>query len=78
MDGYKCEYCDGTVQEKVVRREAFKYKNGFVILEDVPVGVCDKCSARYDHASVLRRVSEVAVGKAAMEKTEQVPVAHFA
>ncbi len=23
---YRCEYCDGTVREKVVEREAFKHK----------------------------------------------------
>ncbi len=45
--GYRCEYCDGTVREKRVRREAFKHKNGFVILGDVSIGVCDKCGNRY-------------------------------
>lgn len=78
MYGYKCEYCDGTVRERVVKREAFKHKNGFVILEDVPIGVCDKCGTRYYHASLLKRVAEIADGKVKQEKTEQVPVAHFA
>lgn len=77
MYGYKCEYCDGIVQEKIVKREAFKHKNGFVILEDVPIGVCDKCGTRYYHSSLLKRVAEIAEGKAKQEKTEQVPVAHF-
>ena len=39
--GYQCEYCEGTVREKRVEREAFKHKAGFVILEDVVIGVCD-------------------------------------
>jgi YgiT-type zinc finger domain-containing protein len=78
MYGYKCEYCDGIVQEKIVKREAFKHKDGFVILEDVPVGVCNKCGARYYHASLLHRVAAVAAGRVPLEKTEQVPVAHFA
>jgi YgiT-type zinc finger domain-containing protein len=78
MYGYKCEYCDGTVQEKLVAREAFKHKAGFVILEHVPVGVCDKCGARYYHASLLHRVAEVAAGKVAADRSEQVPVAQFA
>ena len=78
MYGYKCEYCDGIVQEKIVKREAFKHKNGFVILEDVPIGVCDKCGAHYYHASLLHRVAAVADGIVPLEKTEQVPVAHFA
>ncbi|MCK4450272.1 MAG: YgiT-type zinc finger protein, partial [Anaerolineae bacterium] len=53
MYGYKCEYCDGIVQEQVVEREAFKHRHGFVILEKVPVGVCDKCGYRYYHSTLL-------------------------
>ena len=60
MYGYKCEHCDGIVREKLVQREAFKHKKGFVILEDVPIGVCNTCGTRYYHASLLHRVAEVA------------------
>ena len=45
--GYPCEYCEGTVQARRVDREAFKHKAGFVILEDVEIGVCDGCDNRY-------------------------------
>ena len=41
MYGYKCEYCDGIVRQRVVEHEAFKHRAGFVILENVPIGVCD-------------------------------------
>ncbi len=41
MYGYRCEYCEGNVQPRQVEREAFKHKNGFVILEKIIVGVCD-------------------------------------
>jgi YgiT-type zinc finger domain-containing protein len=78
MYGYKCEYCAGTVREKMVEREAFKHKRSFVILEHVPIGVCDQCGTRYYHASLLHRVAEVAAGRSAIDKTENVPVAHFA
>ena len=60
MYGYKCECCDGTVQERRVDREAYKHRDGFVILEDVPIGVCDKCGFRYDHSALLRRVQVIA------------------
>ena len=53
MYGYKCEYCDGLVGERVVEREVLKHKDGFVVLENVPVGVCNKCGHRYYHASLL-------------------------
>ncbi len=77
MYGYSCEYCDGIVREKTVKREAFKHKDGFVILEEVPIGVCDKCGARYYHARLLHRVAQVASGAALPQRAEQVPVAHF-
>ncbi|MGH2352834.1 MAG: YgiT-type zinc finger protein [Chloroflexota bacterium] len=77
MYGYRCEYCDGIVREQLVDREAFRHARSFVILEQVPVGVCDKCGHRYYHASLLRRVEEVATGGRAPERTEQVPVAAY-
>jgi len=77
MYGYKCEYCKGTVKERLVEREVFKHKTGFVILENVPIGVCDKCGYRYYHSTVLRRVEEIAEGKEAPERTEIIPVAHL-
>lgn len=77
MYGYKCEYCEGTVRKRIVEREAFKHKSGFVILEKVPVGICDTCGYRYYHSSILRRVEEVASGKISPDKTERVPVAHL-
>lgn len=74
--GYQCEYCEGTVQEKRVQREAFKHKAGFVILEDVIIGVCDKCSNRYYSADTVKQVQAIATGTIPPERTEQVPVAH--
>ncbi|MBI5529393.1 MAG: YgiT-type zinc finger protein [Deltaproteobacteria bacterium] len=76
MYGYKCEYCEGTVKEHVVAKEAFKHRKGFVILEDVPVGVCGKCGYRYYHASILKAVDEVAEGRRSSERFESIPVAH--
>jgi YgiT-type zinc finger domain-containing protein len=74
--GYGCEYCDGTVREKQVEREAFKHKAGFVNLEDVVIGVCDKCGNRYYSAETLRRVQGIATGRIRAQRTERVPVAN--
>jgi len=76
MYGYKCEYCQGTVRERVVAQEAFKHKTGFVILEAVPIGICDKCGNRYYTADILHKVEEVATGKSCPDRSELVPVAH--
>jgi YgiT-type zinc finger domain-containing protein len=54
MYGYVCEHCDGVVRERVVDRQAFKHRTGFVIQKNVPIGVCDTCGYRYYHSSLLR------------------------
>ena len=74
--GYRCEYCEGTIREKQVEREAFKHKAGFVILENGVIGVCDKCGNRCYSADTLKRVHAIAMGNIPAERTEQVPVAH--
>jgi YgiT-type zinc finger domain-containing protein len=77
MYGYKCEYCEGTVRAKKVKREAFKHKTGFVILEDVIIGVCDLCGTRYYSADILHAVNDIATGTRPFDKTEEIPVAHL-
>jgi YgiT-type zinc finger domain-containing protein len=62
MYDFHCERCGGVVRERVVDREALRHKGNFVILESVPVGVCEKCGARHFHASVLRRVAAIGRG----------------
>jgi YgiT-type zinc finger domain-containing protein len=77
--GFPCEHCDGgTVRERVSEREAIRHKGSFVILENVPVGVCDRCGTRYFHASVLRRAAEIGRGQSAPSRTIAVPVDRFA
>ncbi len=78
MYGYACEYCDGTVRSKRVEREAFKHKSGFIILEDVTIGVCDTCGNRYYSADVLRAVHGLASGAKRPERMLEVPVGHVA
>jgi len=75
MYGYRCEYCDGIVRPRLIEREAFKHKNGFVILENVTIGVCDVCGNRYYSADILHTVHETAIGQRRPEKTELIPVA---
>ena len=77
MYGYRCEFCDGTVRPRLVERESFKHKNGFIILEDLPIGVCDRCGNRYYSADILHAVHDISTGNRKSERTEEVPVAHL-
>ena len=74
MYRYKCEYCGGTVQPRKVKREAFRYRDGFVILKDLTNDVCDNCGSQYYSADILHAV---ATGAKSPERTEQIPVAHL-
>lgn len=77
MYGYKCEYCKGTVKKRLIKKEIFKHKTGFVMLENVPIGICDKCGYRYYHSTILKKVEEIAEGKQIPERIEPIPVAHL-
>jgi YgiT-type zinc finger domain-containing protein len=76
MYGYRCGYCEGTVQPRTVK-EAFKHKNGFIILEDITIGVCDVCGNRYYSADTLHAVHDIATGMRRPERTEEIPVARL-
>jgi len=54
-DGETCEYCGGKIVEKRVTLHR-KLKSKYVIIEDVPAGVCTKCGTRYYAANVLKTV----------------------
>ena len=77
MYNYRCEHCEGNVKPRTVQREAFKHKNGFIILEDIVIGVCDSCGNRYYSADILHTVHELASGARTPERMEKIPVAHM-
>lgn len=74
MYNYLCEYCKGTVRPKHVAKEVFKHRDGFVILKNITIGVCDQCGNRYYSADILHRVEAIATGEVEREDEERVPV----
>ncbi len=56
-EGEKCEYCDGSIVEKVVDLPR-KVSGKYVLIKNVPVGVCKKCGTRYYAANVLKTIEE--------------------
>jgi YgiT-type zinc finger domain-containing protein len=73
---FPCEYCTGTVREHVLEREPISHFRGIVILENVPIGVCDRCAAHYYAAAVLKRV-ETVLKAGPPKRSIQVPVEAF-
>ena len=71
-EGETCEYCGGPIVEKRVtlHRKAGRY----VLIENVPAGVCTECGTRYYSADVLKMTEESVRGHRPAEREEIVPV----
>jgi len=72
---FQCEYCEGVVRERIVEQEPVSHRRGIVVLEKMPIGVCDHCGAHYYAAPVLKRVEAILTSVTPPERTLQVPVA---
>ena len=57
-----CEYCGGNIVEKHVTLHR-KIKGKYVLIEDVPAGVCQECGTRYYAANVLKTIEESVHGR---------------
>lgn len=71
-----CEYCDGRVEERRVRDDHWA-GDDLVIIEDVPVGVCNRCGERYYPARVLEKMDRIVARRSRIKRTVRVPVARF-
>lgn len=53
------------------------YRDGFVIIEDMKIGVSDTCSNRYYSDDILHAVHAFATGAKLPERTEQILITHL-
>jgi YgiT-type zinc finger domain-containing protein len=72
-DGETCEYCGGRIVEKRVDLHR-KVKGKYVLVENVPAGVCVECGTRYYAANVLKTVEETIRGRRKAKHKVLVPV----
>lgn len=77
MYDFSCEHCGGLVRGRIVDLEVLRHKGGFVILEQAPIGVCEKCGSRYFDATVVRRAAEIGRGASPAERVLSVPVGRY-
>ena len=72
-EGETCEYCGGPIVEKRVTLHR-KVKGSYVLIENVPAGVCQQCGMRYYAANVLKTIEESVRGRRRAEREVVVPV----
>jgi len=71
--GERCEYCKGVIIEKKVSLSR-KAKGTYVVIENVPAGVCKECGTRYYAANVLKTVEETIRGRRKADRQIRIPV----
>jgi len=72
-EGETCEYCGGVIVEKRVTLHR-KVKANYILIENVPAGVCVQCGTRYYAANVLKTIEESVRGRQKAEREVLVPV----
>ena len=72
-EGETCEYCGGPIVEKRVTLHR-KVRGQYVLIENVPAGVCTQCGTRYYAANVLKTIKESLRGRRQAEREVLVPV----
>lgn len=68
-----CEHCGGPIEERRVTLHR-KVNDHYVLIEDVPAGVCSACGTRYYAANVLKTIEESIHGRRKADRDEHVPV----
>lgn len=71
--GERCEYCQGAIVERRVNLSR-KVRGKYILIENVPAGVCSKCGTRYYAANVLKTIEETIRGRKKVKKEVLVPV----
>ncbi|MCL4871057.1 MAG: YgiT-type zinc finger protein [Anaerolineae bacterium] len=75
-EGETCEYCGGTIVAKRVTRHR-KIKGSYILLENVPAGVCTECGTHYFSANVLQRIEETVRGRKPAQREEIISIYAF-
>ena len=72
-EGETCEYCNGAIVHRRVTLHR-KVNGNYVLIENVPAGVCSVCGTHYYAANVLKIIEEIVRGNRQVEREVIVPV----
>lgn len=70
--GETCEYCGGQIEEKLTLHRKVRCK--YILIENVPAGVCTQCGTRYYTPNVLKMIEERVRGRQKASRQVLVPV----
>jgi YgiT-type zinc finger domain-containing protein len=75
-DKETCEYCAGKIRER--RIEVYRrINNGYVVIRNVPAGICQECGTKYYAANVLKLLTQRIKDRKAAHKKIEVPILTF-
>ncbi len=69
----KCSFCDGEVEERLVRHE-YHWEGEIFVFEDVPARVCRQCGEKYFDAQVLKVMERAVLRRLKPKRILQVPL----
>ncbi len=69
----ECEICNTPLQEKYIKQD-FWIREGLVIVEDVPAGVCPQCGEKVVKAEVGLRITKLIDNAEKIEKAPKISV----
>ncbi len=73
-DKEQCEYCNGPIVEKIMDLPR-KAGEGYILIKNVPVGVCKKCGTKYYAANVLKTIESSVCGR--RKAVNEIPMAVY-
>jgi len=76
MKNDPCDFCDGVVEERVMR-VPFHYRKELIYVDNVPVTRCRKCGELYFDAAVYKRLEKIAERRKTIRTKISFPLADY-
>jgi YgiT-type zinc finger domain-containing protein len=77
MEGDRCDFCrEGRLELQRIR-EYYRHEGDLVVIDNVPVYVCNVCGERYHVAEVAKRLRHIARQKHLIKETICFPCTAF-
>lgn len=72
----KCDFCSGELIPKITSID-YKFKDFWILIEDVPAEVCNQCGEKYLSAEVAKKIEEIVRKRPISDKFIKVPVLNW-